>query len=273
MPISFNSILRGHGIEPSDVTMVRHNLKGAAPGERIHEIWRDDPDRFSAYQRVQNTKRRGAFGRPYWAVCVSAPEGTMFIGLYRARYIGLLREDTPAFSGGVDKAGTLDEYDLEPDPRMDEYKGLLFIEWGSQHVRIAQEADRYDKAVTMLRTKDDEPAWPGHLKFVRRLSEIPTLPETWIEILKASRGIYLLSCSDTREQYVGQADGEGGFYQRWMQYVRDGHGGNVRLRHRQRPSDYQVSILQVGGSGERLADLETLWKTKLQTREMGLNGN
>lgn len=273
MPISFNSILRGHGINPADVTMVRHNLNGAKPGRRIHEIWRDDPTTFSQYQRVQNIKRRRAFRRPLWAVSVSAPEGTMFVGLFRATYLGLLRQDTPAISGGIDRAGELDEYDLEPDERLKEYSGLLFLDWGTQHIRIAQEADRFDKAVTMLRTKADEPKYPGHMKFIKRLSEIPALHDGWAEVLKVTRGIYLLSCADTHEQYVGQAAGEGGFYQRWMQYARDGHGGNVRLKRRQRPSDYQVTILQVAGSGEDLGELESLWKAKLQSREMGLNAN
>lgn len=198
----------------------------------------------------------------------------MFAGLYSARYLGRLQSDRPSHDGkGIDKAGELDEYDVQLDDRLAEFRGLLFLEWGPQHIRIAQEADRNDKAIVALRLKQDEPEWPGHLKFICQLSAIPNMPARWIDILKASKGIYLLSCGETKEQYVGLADGVDGFFGRWMQYYRDGHGGNVRLKRRTRPSDYQVCILQVGGSGERLLDLETLWKAKLQTREMGLNGN
>jgi hypothetical protein len=93
--------------------------------------------------------------------------------------------------------------------------------------------------------------------------------------LSASRGVYLLTCPKTREQYVGSASGAGGFHARWMSYVRDGHGGNVGLKTRD-PSDYQVSILEVAGSAatpEDVLAMEGLWKQKLQSREMGLNKN
>ena len=64
-------------------------------------------------------------------------------------------------------------------------------------------------------------------------------------------------------------------FQRWCSYAINGHGGNVRLRSRD-PSDYQISILEVAGSLARDIDvlnLEELWKSKLQSREMGLNAN
>jgi hypothetical protein len=60
-----------------------------------------------------------------------------------------------------------------------------------------------------------------------------------------------------------------------MDYVANGHGGNVGLRSRD-PADYQVSILEVVGNAATFEDviaLEGLWKSKLQSREMGLNQN
>lgn len=50
---------------------------------------------------------------------------------------------------------------------------------------------------------------------------------------------------------------------------------DVRLKSRER-SDYQVSILEVAGSAataDEILKMEMRWKAKLQTREMGLNGN
>ncbi len=49
----------------------------------------------------------------------------------------------------------------------------------------------------------------------------------------------------------------------------------MRLRARD-PSDYQVSVLQVAGSDttdEEILGMESLWKRKLQSQEMGLNAN
>lgn len=62
---------------------------------------------------------------------------------------------------------------------------------------------------------------------------------------------------------------------RWREYFVTGHGGNVGLKSRD-PSNYQVSILETVGSAATindLATLETRWKHKLQSREMGLNRN
>ena len=45
-----------------------------------------------------------------------------------------------------------------------------------------------------------------------------------------------------------------------------------RVRGLGDPSDYQVSILEVAGSAatvEAILSMETLWKRKLQSREMG----
>ncbi|MHB1287512.1 MAG: GIY-YIG nuclease family protein [Leptospirales bacterium] len=84
-----------------------------------------------------------------------------------------------------------------------------------------------------------------------------------------------ITCPRTKEQYVGSAYGEQGFWYRWMDYIANNHAGNVALKSRE-PSDYQVSILEVAGSPATMAailKMETLWKSKLQSQEMGLNRN
>ena len=99
--------------------------------------------------------------------------------------------------------------------------------------------------------------------------------QRWQSALGLARGVYLLTCPRTREQYVGSATGADGFLGRWMAYAGDGHGGNLELRSRD-PADYRVSILQVAGSADdrdAVLGMEALWKQKLQSREMGLNRN
>lgn len=101
------------------------------------------------------------------------------------------------------------------------------------------------------------------------------IPATWSAALSSTRGIYLLSCPRTREQYVGMASGSDGFMGRWQEYFTTGHGGNVGLKSRD-PSDYRVSILETVGSAataNEILALETRWKGKLLSREMGLNRN
>ncbi|TBY66236.1 hypothetical protein E0H51_34055 [Rhizobium leguminosarum bv. viciae] len=71
------------------------------------------------------------------------------------------------------------------------------------------------------------------------------------------------------------AAGAKGFIGRWREYFATGHGGNVGLKSGD-PSDYRVSILETVGNNSTVADLlalEVRWKSKLLSREMGLNRN
>lgn len=113
------------------------------------------------------------------------------------------------------------------------------------------------------------------MNFIQTLSQLEKVPQSWIAALRSSRGVYLLTCSKTKEQYVGSATGEEGFWGRWQAYIHTGHGGNVGLKSRD-PSDYQVSILEVAGTSATTDDILTMegrWQSKLQSREMGLNRN
>lgn len=277
MPITFNTILRGAGVDPADVRLVRHQDQRAERGRTPYELWRDDRAKFENYQRVQQIKSRPKFRAPYWASFVGTRDGdTLFVGLYRAKCLGLLQEDMPRpHREGVDKAGTCDVYSLTPEASLADLDGRLLIAWGDGARAWIQHADRRDKAVVEIRRKFSEPGFPGFLEFREPLSRIEGLPRGWVETLRSSRGVYLLTCPKTKEQYVGSATGEECFWQRWMEYARTGHGGNVGLKSRD-PSDYQVSILEVAGSAATTEDIlrmERRWQSKLQSREMGLNRN
>lgn len=56
---------------------------------------------------------------------------------------------------------------------------------------------------------------------------------------------------------------------------KNGHGGDIALKNRDL-SDDQVSVLEFAGSAspiEEVIGMETRWKKKLFSREMGLNRN
>jgi hypothetical protein len=205
------------------------------------------------------------------------PSGeTLLAGFYGCRYLGsndaeIIWPDT----GGLAPVGTCDIYELVLDERLNDLAGRLVIGWGDGERAWIQRADNQDKVVLQIREAFREPEFPGFARFISPLSKVEGLPAAWIAVLSSSRGVYLLTCPKTREQYVGSATGAGGFHGRWLSYARDGHGGNVGLKSRD-PSDYQVSILEVAGSAattEEIIGMEVLWKQKLQSREMGLNKN
>lgn len=134
---------------------------------------------------------------------------------------------------------------------------------------------RAGKPVVELRRSFSEDEFPGFDALILNRAEIETIPAGWRAALAATRGIYLLTCPRTREQYVGMRSGGGGFLARWRDYFVTGHGGNVALKSRE-ASDYRVSVLEAVGSAAadtELMALEARWKDKLHSREMGLNRN
>lgn len=278
MPIGFNSILLDCGLAPADVRLVRHKDQRSSPGNSPYELWRDRPHLFDEYQSRQKISNRKKFSAPYWAVFVAdAFNDTMFAGIYSAAYKGLLEHDRPKVqtAGEVDEAGSCDVYDLALSGMLGDLIGRLFIDWGGGERAWVQYAERQNKEVKELRLAEYEPPFPGHMNIREQLSRIGKLPRSWIEVLKYSKGVYVLTCPRTKEQYIGSAKGAEGFYSRWMSYFRDGHGGNVALKSRD-PSNYQVSILEVAGSSvsdEEIQAMEGRWQLKLQSREMGLNRN
>ncbi len=277
MPIMFNTILREDNLQLKDVRLLRHKDKRAKRGCTPYELWRDDRPQFELYQSTQRISNRKKLTAPYWAVfVVNLSDETMFAGLYAVNYRGLLEKDTPMpHMDGIDKAGSCDIYDLKLEDKLRDLIGKLFIDWGPGALAWVQYAGRNDKPITELRREFREPDFPGFLNFIQPLSKLDSLPKSWIATLESSRGVYLLTCPKTKEQYVGSARGEEGFWGRWQNYVSTGHGGNEGLKSRD-PSDYQVSILEVAGSSATPDDIlmmEGRWQSKLQSQEMGLNRN
>lgn len=277
MPIMFNTLLREAGLSPSSVRLVRHKDTRAKRGRSPYELWRDEPSGFELYQSVQSFANRPKLAAPYWAVFVVTPaDDVLFAGLYAAKYRGLLEEDTPMpHTDEIDEAGSCDVYDLTLQDTLEEFIGKLSIDWGKGALAWIQHADRQNKPVVELRKAFKEPDFPGYMRFILPLSRLSGIPQSWVNALQSSRGVYLLTCPKTREQYVGSATGAEGFWGRWQNYIQTGHGGNVGLKSRD-PSDYQVSILEVAGTSATTDDIlgmEGRWQAKLQSQEMGLNRN
>lgn len=277
MPVSFNTILRGAGVDPAQVRLLRHQDPGADRGRSPYELWRDHPSEFERYNSTHWPKYRDRLSSKFWASFVGTPQGeTLFVGVFAVSYVGVTKEDRPRpHREGMDAAGSLDEYLLAPQEPLSDLIGRIYIEWGGATRTWIQYADRVDKTVVEIRRRFEEPTFPGFMEFREPLSKIEGLPRGWVEVLRSSRGVYLLTCPKTKEQYVGSATGEACFWQRWVEYARTGHGGNVGLKSRDL-SDYQVSILEVAGTAATADEIRTMegrWQRKLQSREMGLNRN
>ena len=149
-------------------------------------------------------------------------------------------------------------------------EGRLYIDWGggsSGKRAWVQRAEAQDKLVTELQLDVAEEPLPGPMELTAPLSELGCAPPSWIQRLKAAKGIYLLTCPRDGSFFVGSATAEGAFRSCWSEYRANGHGGNLALRGRE-PSDFIVSVLQVAGSSDTMDDIltaESRWEAKLQS--------
>lgn len=269
--LTFNGILKIEGIDPYKVRLARHKTTKLDAKHSPYDLWRSADGRFERYQCIQ---RDPVFpvGDLVASFVVPPNNETLFVGVFVVAAAGKVPpgELDPVTENDV---SGLILYRLERDNRLSQYEGKLVVTWGEGYRTWVQRAGKQDKPVFELRSKIEEPAFPGFMNLISQLSEIQSFPYSWKTTLAAVRGIYLLTCPKTKEQYVGSATGQGGFLQRWVDYVRTGHGGNVRLKSRN-PSDYQVSILEVASSDlsdDEVVRREHLWMQKLKTKEMGLN--
>lgn len=106
--------------------------------------------------------------------------------------------------------------------------------------------------------------------------------QTWYGALASARGVYLITDTKTGKQYVGSATGDSGIWQRWSDYVNNGHGGNrdlikvLKMHDNTYKMNFQYSILEIADSNandKHIEGRERYWKDVLKTREFGYNGN
>jgi len=106
--------------------------------------------------------------------------------------------------------------------------------------------------------------------------------ESWRAALSSVAGVYLISDMLSGKLYVGSATGEGGIWQRWVQYAETGHGGNTELKAllkgdgARRADAFHFSVLEIADTHtqpDEVVRRETHWKRVLLTREHGLNAN
>lgn len=279
MTLCFNMLLEKAALDAGKVRLLRHQTL-LPDGRTPLDLWRSDKSAFNEYQSLQLNAQRAQFNHPYWACFLGMRDGrTLFAGIYAVG--DPVRLDEPvicASTGELLEAGMYDRYPVLVSDDLQNYAGRLYIDWGggaSGKRAWKQRAELQNKRITELHADKTEAPFPGLMQIAMPLSQLMEAPPGWIAKLSEARGVYLLTCPDTREVYVGSASGNDGFWQRWTEYGADGHGGNVALVDRER-SDWSVSILQVAGSADNsdeILTMEAQWKRKLMSRELGLNRN
>lgn len=139
----------------------------------------------------------------------------------------------------------------------------------------------------ILASPYSEKSFPGyknlHVDFSKIKRIIEKSQSEWESALQI-KGIYLLTDKSSGKRYVGQASGQEGIWQRWSDYVKDGHGGNVALKRLVQnkgrdhvDKNFTFTLLEIVESNfEKDIDArETYWKNVLMTRnpDFGYNEN
>ena len=271
--IKFNTILLDEGLEPKDVKLVRHRDTRKNYKNTPYLLWAANDGRLELYQSYQ--ARRVFDGVRYIASFVATPlNETLFVGVYSVNEVSIAEKGEIDPLNGDDMGGIF-RYDLTGSSHLIDYQGRLIVNWGKGYRSWVQRAVRQNKEIMEIRGTVNDIPFPGFLDFRGYLSNLLAVPASWRLILGSVKGVYLLVETRTGKQYVGSAYGEGGFWSRWEEYVRTGHGGNKEMK-KFSAEDYQVSILEVApssASDEDIIEIEARWKRKTLSKVFGLNAN
>jgi hypothetical protein len=279
--IVFSDLLTKRGVSLKTARLLRHDKRGLAHWSRSRSHFAS----YASYQLAAKSpyaKAETAFQFLPGPALQDDCQTGLFVGAHRildrwpwdgVRLPSLHDPCVPEDPGRQD----LEAFDLEWLTEWDDLAGRILVRWGSPAATRSwsQWAQGSDKEVLELRISAASPPFPGFDAFTTTLDDLLTLPQSWREALGAVAGVYVLTCPDTGELYVGSAAGKEGFWQRWANYAAAGHGGNAILAKRGQ-RNYRVSILQIAStlmSSEDVLAMESRWKVKLGSRAHGLNAN
>ena len=201
--------------------------------------------------------------------------------------------DTWLFGGvwevvGVDNRSKTNPYKIEPVKRYEPFVGRLKITYAytDRATRVLMEK-HFDKMI--VKEILEEPyfeQFPGYSNVDYSFETIRTIikkdDKKWKKALSV-KGIYLITDTNNGKRYVGKADGRYGLWQRWGDYVSNGHGGDVELvelvvkkKMKYVEKYFWFTILEtISGDECNISDREKYWKRVLMTQDerFGYNRN
>jgi hypothetical protein len=288
--MQLNDLLRLGNIDPKKVLVMRHRPTEPELRKVLPWLAAEKPDVFNAYQQTQHERAEGALSRAQYVASFIGHEAgkATFVGLYK---VGKSRPlsfkqywKIPAFIemksfgmvGFRDRRPSILWFELKLLDFYEKWKGKLIVRWPPPERAwwrwSGQNTIIIDAILSESRLSRGMPDWN---EIVLTWDELRIIPSTWRERLSQWRGIYLIFDAESEKAYVGSAYGRENILGRWANYAARAHGGNKKLRDCD-PAKLRFSILQRVSPDMESADvirLEASWKSRLLTREFGLNEN
>ncbi|HEX9828317.1 MAG TPA: GIY-YIG nuclease family protein [Flavobacteriaceae bacterium] len=259
-----------HTINPKEVKI--HLAIKPNNGENpLHVFWNG---RFKEWQEWQNQKN---FERPYiFSLIHFSGTNWLFAGVYEQL--------------GREKVDNHYEYKTVLSPINRSLVGRLLVEFPKSFRATYLKGENYleqMKISEIFKFPSSFQHFPGYDRVKILFKELEPIIQwgeaTWKTALENMKGIYLITDLLNGNQYVGSAYGDKAFWNRWSEYMANGHGGNKLLKRVIKESgfdyainNYQMSILEVMNSNSAKEDViqrENFWKEVLGTRAFGLNSN
>lgn len=291
----FSMLLNEAGIAAQDVTLVLHNTTLEPLRAQLPWMARHRPELFAAYQAVHNDQASATLAkRPLVASFAPSSGGQrLFLGLFSVAACDLhpraeiyadpryreLEQDFGATDTAPDrniaKEGEQRLFDLQPDHRLSDYAGRIEVATPEGRT-YARHADTTDLEITALHAHPaNDPPMPDWRNLVLTTARLRHLPQPWSDRLRNWRGIYLIIDKTDGQRYIGAAYGQDNLLGRWQAHIAADRGIATRLRQRN-PQNFCFSILELTSPTappDYVIALESGWKSRLHTRECGLNEN
>lgn len=285
MLLKLSDVMRNAGLDPKMVKLARHPLSD----KRIKFCY--DNGFFELYLRTQ---RKKMFKDGQYILNFVGTQGTTgrFEGCYLVKGVRSMEEITlpESFPIKPEKPPVF-YYDLEKTDIMSDYVERLLIDWGKGARSWCQNGTTEKEIVALMPHRNAQLVSKltdfenMRLSFdeLESIIAAPDFYSDWVGALSTTYAIYLITDTASGQQYVGSAYGKNGLYGRWSEYVNTKHGGNKKMRellkkHPERYHRFQFSILQtlpksLAIDNASVIEVESLWKSKLNTIEFGLNDN
>jgi hypothetical protein len=194
--LTFNDLLALEQLDSTEIRLVR-NQDGRLGRGRMYEAWGNDRPAFETYLSVQS-KDRFPVGGLLAEFVVTEAQKTVFVGLYRVDGVHRWPAGSTDPLLNHDISGKF-RYELTLRDELAGYQDRVVIDWGAGARSWVQRAANQAKPVIEI-AEQFEPRFPGFREFVRPVSDIPTLPNGWQQVLRSVKGVYLLVDLDSGRQ-------------------------------------------------------------------------
>lgn len=213
---------------------------------------------------------------------------------YNRKYIfsliKLYSEENTWLFGGVWEVLSRDKrknypYEIKPVSAFMSFVGRLVISYEHKirSIRVNME-NHFDGMI--VKEILEEPyfySFPGYENIDISFRKLQLIREKgtrdWREKLSV-RGIYLITDTKTGKKYVGKADGANGIWQRWNNYIGNGHGGDVDLVDLVEAkgfeyvrTNYKFTLLEIVKDGVDINRRENYWKDVFLSRNSKFGHN